>query len=165
MGGTGAPQSCPETIRSLARTMPTSADVYSFGLLVAFMSLDGVGSAETGPGTWRDLDRLKFSDLLGEKLGSKIASPRLETGEVPADVDLYIALVRGMLKSDPTQRISSLSGIRKRVFGLQVPPSTWYQLAADVYSRGSVREAEERRSVSGTTFKQQLSILAGKTTL
>jgi serine/threonine protein kinase len=116
-------QSCPIEIRRLATTVPVAGDIYSFGLLMAYIILDGKSPkrmVQTGSVVVQDeaLDRLKIDDLLRERIEEEV---RLHWENDPSQMDekaeIVLDLIRDVVTPDPTARPPSLSGVRQKIMG------------------------------------------------
>jgi serine/threonine protein kinase len=110
-------QGCPEDIRHSAKTAPIAADIYSFGLVAAFIALDGTSPQKLVESTREELDQLKFNNLLAGQIEERLGTHWTDTGRDVADLRLYLSLLKDTITSNPTKRIASLSVVRERLTG------------------------------------------------
>jgi serine/threonine protein kinase len=133
---------CPQAIREAVEdpeATESASDVYSFGLVAMFIALDGVdplspqrmGLLTKRPFNLRDEARdeievavreLKFSDVAGGEIEKRVKSyystARLQDlDQVSQLCQVYVSLIHDTLRSLPSKRIASLSGIRLRITG------------------------------------------------
>jgi serine/threonine protein kinase len=118
-------QSCPIYIRRLASTVSIAGDVYSFGLLMAYIVLGGRGprtfvqrNGSTVSEQDEELDRLKIDNVLSERIEEAV---RLRWENSPGQIDekagIVLDLIRDIVMADPTARPSSLSDVRRKIMG------------------------------------------------
>jgi len=79
---------CPEALRELARAAPTEGDIYSFGLVMPFIILDGTSPKELAESKIENLDYLKFNNLLGVKIEENLVAWWASTGRDPTDLQV-----------------------------------------------------------------------------
>lgn len=115
--------SCPIQIRRLANTVPVAGDIYSFGLLMAYIILNGKTPKwllQTVDVSVQDeeLDRLKISNLLKLRIEDEV---RLYWENDPAKKDekagIVLNLIRDIVTVEPLSRLSSLSDVRQKIMG------------------------------------------------
>lgn len=132
---------CPESITVEAENLEwpkIACDVYSFGLIVGFIALEGVGPLSqeylrewTGVINTSKADEISLEDVIRQLKFSDRARFTIEE-EVqayynrigcqgrrlePESCREYIALLHDTLQSVPSNRIASLSAIRQRMMG------------------------------------------------
>lgn len=116
-------QSCPIEIRRLASTVPVAGDIYSFGLLMAYIILNGTSPrrlVQSGSIVVQaeELDRLKIHDLLTDRIEKEV---RFHWGNDTSQKDnkagIVLDLIRDIVTLDPTARPVSLSDVRQKLMG------------------------------------------------
>lgn len=117
-------QTCPIEIRRLASTVPVAGDVYSFGLLMAYIVLGGrsprqlVQSGSSVAEQDGALDRLKIDDLLEGRIEEEV---KLQwengLGQHDEKAGTVLGLIGDIVKVDPTARLASLSHVRLKIMG------------------------------------------------
>ncbi|KAK6517421.1 hypothetical protein TWF281_004078 [Arthrobotrys megalospora] len=100
-------------------------DIYSFGLLVAYIALDGQSPKQY----IRDLDATKFSDRMIETVVSQIEKHYLPHGTVEEQSLKIpvIEIIRNTLSFDPSSRTEALRNLklREKLFNDTTTPTTW----------------------------------------
>lgn len=116
-------QSCPIEIQRLANTVPVAGDIYSFGLLMAYIILNGMSPSrlvQSGSVAVQaeELDRLKIHDLLTDRIEKEV---RLhwdnDSSQKDKKVGIVLDLIRDVVTLDPTARPVSLSDVRQKLMG------------------------------------------------
>uniref|UniRef100_A0A093XHD2 Serine/threonine-protein kinase/endoribonuclease IRE2 n=1 Tax=Talaromyces marneffei PM1 TaxID=1077442 RepID=A0A093XHD2_TALMA len=118
-------QSCTMRIKRLASTVPVARDIYSFGLLIAYIVLNGKSPRQLVQSDGNsieeqneELDRLKIDDLLQARIEEEVRL-HWKSGSEREDENRMIVLdqIREIVTADPTARPSSLSDVRRKVMG------------------------------------------------
>lgn len=116
-------QSCPIEIRRLASTVPVAGDIYSFGLLMAYIILNGTSPRQLVQGgsvavQAEELDRLKIHDLLTDRIEEEVKL-HWESDSSPNDgkSGIVLDLIRDVVTLDPAARPVSLSNVRQKIIG------------------------------------------------
>lgn len=116
-------QSCPMEIRRLATTVPVAGDIYSFGLLMAYIILNGKSPKQLVQSgniavQYEELDRLKVDNLLGEKIEDEVRLHWKDgSGRKDEKAEIVLGLIRDIVTADPMARPPSLSDVRRKVMG------------------------------------------------